>query len=189
MPIAGGAPLVYLLLADGFEEIEAVAPLDILRRAGISVVTFGIGGITITSARGLQVQADHSIRDIPAQLPDMIVLPGGEPGTSNLEKNTAVKDLILAQHHAQRWIAAICAAPRILNALGILQNRQATSFPGTAPQMTNCLYCDDPVVVSGHIITSRGAGTSLEFGYSLVSQLMSQDLSAQLQNTMVYTAR
>ena len=176
----------YVLLANGFEEIEAIAPLDILRRAGVTVSLLGVGGEDITSARGLRIRVDAPLITLPEQLPDMLILPGGEPGTSNLEHHDLVKELILKQHHAQRWIAAICAAPRILNALGILHNRDATSFPATEVQMTDCRYRHDPVVICDHIITSRGAGTALPFAYTLVSALCSPELSTQLQQSMVY---
>ncbi len=188
MGAQGGIPQAYLLLANGFEEIEAIAPIDILRRAGISVSILGIGGEEITSARGLRVRVDKPLSTLPESLPDMLILPGGEPGTSHLEQSALVKELILRQHHAQRWIAAICAAPRILNALGILHNREATSFPATEPQMTDCHYRHDAVVICDHIITSRGAGTALPFAYALVSTLISPDLSTQIQKNMVYSA-
>jgi len=175
-----------IILADGFEEIEAIAVIDILRRTDIHVEIMGLGKKDIVSARGLRIVADSVLNQIPDTLPDMLILPGGEPGTSHLEASIIVREMILKQHQSQKWIAAICAAPRILDALGVLEARQATSFPGVKDRMTQCRYSDAPVVVCDHIITSRGAGTALAFAYSIVSVLASPDVSQQLQADMVY---
>jgi len=177
---------VQIILADGFEEIEAIAIIDILRRADIQVDIMGLGKQDIVSARGLRINTDRILIQIPETRPDMLIVPGGEPGTSHLEESTLVRDMILKQHQAKKWIAAICAAPRILDALGILEGRQATSFPGIKDRMSQCLYSEDSVVISDHIVTSRGAGTALQFAYTLVSLLASEELAQRLQAEMVY---
>lgn len=177
---------VWILLADGFEEIEAVAVIDVLRRAEIEVLTVGIGHNRIASARHLVVETDTILSALPDTLPTMIVLPGGEPGTSNLEKTEAVATLLQKQHDQNGWIAAICAAPRILDHLGFLTNKKATSFPDTKPRMTRCVYIEKNVVISDTIVTSRGAGTALDFAYALVEVLVSPTASETLQKKMVY---
>ncbi len=179
-------PYVQILLADGFEEIEAIAVIDILRRAGISVDILGVGNQTIVSARGITIIPDRGVEEAPL-LSDMLILPGGEPGTSNLEKSPMVCHKITQHHHAKKWIAAICAAPRILDHLGILEGRVATSYPSTQADLKNCHYSESDVVISDHIITSRGAGTSLAFAYTLVTQLCHPGVSEKLQTAMVYS--
>jgi 4-methyl-5(b-hydroxyethyl)-thiazole monophosphate biosynthesis len=177
---------VQIVLADGFEEIEAIAVIDILRRAGIHIEIMGLQKKEIFSARGLQVGTDTTLTQLPDSIPDMLVLPGGEPGTSHLEESPIVRQMILRQDQSQKWIAAICAAPRILAGLGLLKGRKATSFPGVQARMGDCLYSEDPVVICDHIITSRGAGTALAFAYTMVALLISPDLSQKLQAEMVY---
>lgn len=173
----------YVLLADGFEEIEAVAPIGILRRAGVSVTTFGVSNLQVTSARGITLVADTVLTAMPV-LPDLLVLPGGEPGASTLENTPLVTQLVLAQHAHKKWLAAICAAPRILARLGLLEGHFATAFPGVRDSIPPAVYRDLPVVVSGHIVTGRGAGVALDFSYTLLSCLYTPVAADNMRETM-----
>lgn len=175
-----------IILADGFEEIEAVAVIDILRRADIKLTIAGLDTLTCTSARKLIVQADCTFESVQSTTFDAVILPGGEPGTTHLE-NSALLPIFLKTHFEKsKILAAICAAPRILEKHGFLTGKQATSFPSTKEKMKSCIYRTDPVVVDQTIITSRGAGTALEFAYTLVDTLKSKETAQKLKETMVY---
>ena len=147
-------PSACIILAEGFEEIEAVAAIDILRRAKITLTVAGLTP-TVTSARGLQIIADTTLSTISTQVFDAIILPGGEPGTSNLESHPLVAQMLHTHFTSNKLVAAICAAPRLLNDLGFLSQRKATSFPKTKPRMNNCLYSEDTVVVDKNTLSHR----------------------------------
>lgn len=176
-----------IILANGFEEIEAVAVIDMLRRANIDVTVASLGYNAVTSARQVTVIADTDLFSVKDALFDMVILPGGEPGTTNLENSEMVTAVL--KHHIEhkKWIAAICAAPRILNKLGFLKDKKATSFPGTKPLMTECIYQEEAVIQDGLFITSRGAGTSFDFGFKLVEVLISKEQSDELKTRMVFS--
>ncbi|MGE4170735.1 MAG: DJ-1 family glyoxalase III [Candidatus Margulisiibacteriota bacterium] len=177
-----------LMLAPGFEEIEAIVVLDVLRRAKIEVVTASLDQHLVRGAHDLQVIADALLSEVEETLFDAVVLPGGEPGTTHLAASQAVKNCLQNHHKAQKWVAAICAAPRILESLGILQGKKATSFPGTRPKLVSCEYVEVPVVVDGNVITSRGVGTALPFALELVRVLQSDTVAQNLSERMVCTA-
>ena len=174
-----------VILANGFEEIEASAIIDILRRANIDLTIAGLDQRQITGAHQLQVNTDTQLSDCLNQNFDMIILPGGEPGSTNLEKNEQVHQILREQNQKGKWIAAICAAPRILDGLGFLDNKNATSYPTSKEDMQHCQYSEDRVVVDGHLITSRGPGTAMEFALKIVEVLASYEHSKQLQNGML----
>lgn len=178
-------PSACILLADGFEEIEAVAVIDILCRGKINLTVVGFN-TPVTSARKIRLIPDVLLSELSLELFDAVILPGGEPGTSHLENNDAVKQLVTRHASQKKLIAAICAAPRILNDLGLLQGIRATSFPGTKPRMTQCIYTEEAVVTDQHIITSRGAGTSLAFAYAILAYLTSAESVEALKKTMVF---
>lgn len=164
--------MIYVFLANGFEEIEAIAPIDLLRRAELDVVTVGIGDQGITGAHGISVLTD--ITDLQVVLSDsidMIVLPGGMPGTLNLEKNLVVQATIDYCIDNDIYIAAICAAPSILGHKNLLEGRKATAYPGFETQLGNVVLADESVVVDGKFITARGAGVAIEFSLKLVELL------------------
>ena len=149
--------MVYILLGTGFEEIEALTPVDCLRRAGKTVCTVGIGGTVIKGSHGVPVTAD--IADSALVLDDsveMIVLPGGMPGTANLDENTRVRELISFCADNDKYIFAICAAPSVLGHMGLLQGRKATCYPGFETELTGAVYCDAPAVQDAKIITGKG---------------------------------
>lgn len=177
--------MVYLFLANGFEEIEALAPLDILRRAEIEVVTVGIGDDVITSSHGVSIMCDTTDFDLPLNDDlQMIVLPGGMPGTLNLEASASVQTAIDYCVNTDKYVAAICAAPSILGHKGLLLGKTATCFPGFAEQLQGSHLTGAPVEVDGKFITGRGAGVSLEFGYRLVEILHSKQEADRLRRAM-----
>ena len=177
-----------IVLADGFEEMEAVAPIDILRRAGIDVRIAGLlpeNGI-VTGARGIGIKTDFTLKDITADF-DACIFPGGMPGAQNLADSKAVNSLIALLHKEHRIIAAICAAPAVLLApTGILDGKKATCFPGMESAFgEHTTFCDEPVVVSDNIITSRGAGTAIAFSLKILEQLLNQKTADDIRKRIV----
>ncbi len=175
-----------IILADGFEEIEAVSVIDILRRANISVTIAALSSLHCTSARNMTVMTNCLLNDTLDTLYDILILPGGEPGTTRLENSPLVAIALQNHVHAKRWVAAICAAPRILNKAGYLEGKKATSFPETKIKMDRCIYSEELVVVDEPFITSRGAGTALHFAYTLVEKLQSKAQADTLRKSMVF---
>ncbi len=159
--------MLYILLADGFEEIEALACCDMLRRAEIKVSLASIGEKYVTGSHGITVKADMIAKDIAFEDVDGIILPGGMPGTLNLQKDEKVQNLIVYCIGNKKLVGAICAAPMILGDLGILDGKRATCFPGFEENLTGATVCDDPVVTDGNIITGKGAGAAMMFGAAI----------------------
>ena len=177
--------MVLVFLANGFEETEAIAPIDILRRNGQKVVTVGIGEEIITSAHGVTVVPDITEVDISmSDEIDMIVLPGGMPGTLNLEKSRTVQDAIDFCAANGKYIGAICAAPSIIGRKGLLKGRKATCFPGFEDFLEGAQFTGAPVEHDGNIITARGAGVALEFGLKLVEALSGKPASDKIHEAM-----
>lgn len=177
--------MVLVFLANGFEETEAVAPIDILRRNGKKVVTVGVGEEVITSAHGITVVPDVTELDIAlSDEIDMIVLPGGMPGTLNLEKSRTVQDSIDFCAANGKYIAAICAAPSIIGKKGLLKGRKATCFPGFESFLEGAQFTGAPVEQDGNIITARGAGVALEFGLKLAEMLSGKPASDKIRESM-----
>jgi 4-methyl-5(b-hydroxyethyl)-thiazole monophosphate biosynthesis len=165
---------VLLPLAEGFEEIEAVTVVDLLRRAGIEVRTASLAGTRVTGSHGITVEADIPLDAVDATEYDMIVLPGGMPGAEHLKNDARVVALLRRFASEGRYTAAICAAPGVLAHAGLLDGRQATSFPGflrddSAPGLK---LSAAPVVVDGKVVTSRGPGTAIEFSLALIELLL-----------------
>lgn len=164
---------VLIPLAPGFEELEAVTLIDLLRRAGIEVVTAGLEAGVIQASHGTRLMPDQPLDRVMDDDFDMIILPGGLPGSTNLDGDPRIHQL-LARHHAEdRFIAAICAAPRVLANAGLLKGKSATAYPGAVaigdyPELD---LLTAPVVVDGRIITSRGPGTALDFALQLIECL------------------
>ena len=162
-----------LILSEGFEEMEAVTPLDLLRRAGVEAVAASTGpGLVVAGARGVKVQADRMLDDCLAETFDMLILPGG-PGVDKLRRDARVLELVRRSHAAGMPIAAICAAPVILADAGVAGMHTLTSFPAREAELKPVAkaYLQDRVVVDGKLITSRGAGTAEEFALALVAYL------------------
>lgn len=164
---------IVVLLAKGFEETEAVVPIDILRRGGVELVVAGVDGDTITGAHGLTVETDCVAEEISPADYDGLVLPGGLPGADNLANSIAVGALIDHMQKEGKLIAAICASPAVvLSPRGILKNRKATGYPGSEFKFSDTIsYSEDKVVLDGNIITSRGPGTAFQFGLKILEYL------------------
>jgi 4-methyl-5(b-hydroxyethyl)-thiazole monophosphate biosynthesis len=163
--------MIYVLLADGFEEIEALAPVDILRRAGLAVQTVGITGRTVYGAHGIAVEADIAPEEASEPL-DLLMLPGGMPGASNLDQAPAVDALLERAVREGTHIGAICAAPFILGKRGLLAGKQAVCYPGFEDQLLCATYCPDKrVITDGRITTAVGMGAACEFGLALLAAL------------------
>lgn len=180
--------MVYLFLADGFEEVEAIAPADLLRRAGVSVETVSINPDrrSVTGARGVCVMADTSLDNLDLEAAEMLIFPGGGPGTDNLAKCERLMQILDLAIETNIRIAAICAAPaKILGARGYLKGVKATCYPGLENLMTDAIVSYDPVVTDGIFTTSRGMGTACEFGIELVSLLCGDVKAFELRKAVV----
>ena len=179
---------VYVFLANGFEDIEALAPVDILRRGGVEVTTISINdGIEVESAHGVTVLADttfDSVGDMSDA--DMLVLPGGMPGAKNLNEHEGVRRALLRQQEEGKRIAAICAAPLVLGGLGLLQGRKATCYPGFEGTLTGATYTAEPVTADGNITTGKGPGAAMAFGYKLLSYFTDEATVEALKQGMMF---
>jgi len=176
--------MIYEFLADGFEELEAIAPLDILRRAGVEVQSVGIGGKIVTGSHGIAVACDITADGMDHETCQGIIFPGG-PGRSNLAKSPAALEMLRLVSQRGGMIAAICGAPEILGLHGYLEGKRACCFPGSEKDLLGAQVLYDSVVVDGNIITSRGAGTAILFALALVEYLVSPEkakaVAAQIQ--------
>jgi len=179
--------MIYLFLADGFEECEALAPLDILRRAEIEIKTVGIGKKYITGSHGIEITADITDNEIVTDSNlKGIILPGGMPGTLNLEKSDTVQKAIDYADENNLLISAICAAPSILGHKGLLKNRKATCFNGFEKDLIDALVLDKAVVRDENFITAYGAGAAFDFGFEILSYLTDEATSEKLKKQMRY---
>ena len=178
-----------VVLAEGFEEIEAIAPIDILRRAGVRVTVAGLNELRIKSSRSFGVQADILLKDLAEEM-DAVILPGGMPGATHLARSGELGALVKKMNKEGKIVAAICAAPAsVLAPLGILDGKKATCYPGCEADFSGkTLYSEEPVVVDGNVITSRGPGTALEFSLEIVRRLVSQEMVETLRKKMIIKA-
>ncbi|PLA74477.1 DJ-1 family protein [Hydrogenovibrio sp. SC-1] len=178
---------VLIPLAQGCEEIEAVTLIDLMVRAGIEVVTASLDEEqTITASRGVQLVAQTTLADVKDLHFDLIALPGGMPGADHLNQSSLLHTLLHRTLASGQYVAAICAAPKVLVSAGLLDGKQATSFPGfidqhPAPNMT---YLNDAVVIDGQIITSRGPGTAMTLALSLIELLMGKAVKQQVESSL-----
>lgn len=177
--------MIYVFLADGFEEIEAIIPIDILRRAGAEVKTVGVGSKEITGSHGIKITADITVKEITLNKElQMIVLPGGMPGADNLENCPEVQAALDYCSDSGKFIAAICAAPKILGHKGLLNDKYATCFPGFENQLGEARLTPQLVAVDGLYITAKGAGAALPFALRLVEVLYSKSKAEQLEASL-----
>ncbi|MBR4973748.1 MAG: DJ-1/PfpI family protein, partial [Clostridia bacterium] len=167
--------MIYVFLADGFEECEAIAPIDILRRAQIEVSTVGIGSKSVTGSHGITVECDIEENQAVFENLNGIILPGGMPGTLNLENNSTVQKFIDFAEKNNLLIAAICAAPSILGHKNLLNGKKATCFTGFEKELLGANVLNEPVVCDQNFITAYGAGAALDFGFQIVSAIKGKD--------------
>ncbi|MDD3344005.1 MAG: DJ-1/PfpI family protein [Sulfurospirillaceae bacterium] len=180
-------PKVIVPIATGFEEIEAITVVDVLRRAGIEVVMASLEGLHIKGAHGIEITTDAFLCDSDVNVFDMIVLPGGLPGATNLAADIRVQSLLQDFDKAEKHIAAICAAPYALKTAGVLKNHY-TCYPSFETKINHHGYCKDSDVVSDeNIITSQGPRTAMAFAIALVEILLSKEASVKLQKDLLFT--
>lgn len=178
--------MVYVFLADGFEEMEAIAPIDLLRRAGKEVVTVGVTGKTVMGAHGIPVTADITENELTSfDGTEMIVLPGGTPGTLNEEKSAIVQAAIAYCTENNIPMGAICAAPSILGHKGVLNGKKAVCYPGFEKELLGAEVSMDGVVTDGSITTARGAGVAADFGLELIRVLCGEELSLKIRAAII----
>ena len=177
--------MVYVLLVEGFEEIEALEPVDIMRRAGLEVRTVGVTDKTVTGSHGITVEADIEICDVNPDQMQLLMLPGGS-GHVNLDSSKDVHYLIDTACEKGIYIASICAAPSILGKRGLLNGKKATCFPGYEKYLEGAEVCADKAVCDGIFITGKGAGAAADFGFLIVELLCGADKAKELRGVMQY---
>lgn len=173
--------MVYIFLANGFEELEAVAPIDIIRRAELPLKIVGVGGKVITGSHGINVIADISEEEVNLSEAELIILPGGMPGTLNIEKSAKVQEAIDHCVKNSIPIGAICAAPSILGHKSLLSDKEAIAFPGFETQLFGAKISEKYVVTDGIFTTARGAGVAVDFGLELVSRLKGREAANKIR--------
>lgn len=184
-------PKVSLFLADGFEEIEGLTVVDLLRRAGADIQTVSVtGNRMITGSHNICVMSDVLFEDADFSDDDMFVLPGGMPGTLNLKAYKPLCGLLDTAYKAGKYVAAICAAPTVLGSLGMLKGRKATCYPSPdlQAQLSCAEYLEVPVVTDGHVITSRGMGTAIDFSAVLIEKLFDCETAQKILESIIYRA-
>ncbi len=179
--------MIYMFLANGFEEVEALCPLDLLRRAGCAVTTVGVGGDMILGAHGIAVQADIPDTMFRDSRPEMIILPGGMPGTRHLDESKTVDAALRVAASSDAYLAAICAAPMVLGKRGYLKGKHAVCFPGFEEFLTGAILPQngERVVTDGKTITAAGMGVALEFGLALVRALKGDEVAETLRSAVL----
>lgn len=178
---------VLMPLADGFEELEAVTIIDLLRRADIEVVTAGLNPGPVTASRGTVLLPDTDLNTVADETFDMIVLPGGLPGAQHLDDDERIHRLLQRHASDNRYTAAICAAPKVLANAGLLDGKSATSYPGfiVSEDYPRVRVLDQPVVIDGQVITSRGPGTAMDFALQLIESLTDVDCRYRVEDALV----
>lgn len=178
--------MVYMLLGTGFEETEAIAPLDLLRRAGIPAATVGINGKIIVGGHGIAVEADRSLDEVDRSQLDMVILPGGLGGVASIRGSQAAMDLIRFAWDNGKFVAAICAGPTVLADLGITAGKNATCYPGCEENMGSAVVSDTvPCIRDGRLITGASAGCAVPFGLLLIEALRGKEASEAIARQIV----
>jgi 4-methyl-5(b-hydroxyethyl)-thiazole monophosphate biosynthesis len=173
---------VYVFMATGFEEMELTISVDILRRAGMDVKTVSLKENIepVLGSRGIKMIPDCKLSDLDLNWANLIILPGGLEGTKNLGESETVLQAIKEMNRMEKWIAAICAAPAVLTKAGILVGKTATSHPAAAGHMPGVNYSEDRVVVDGRVITSRAAGTTFEFAFKIIEEMLGEKIALEV---------
>ena len=177
-------PKVLVPLAQGCEEIEAVTVIDILRRAGIEVVSVGLDDSPVRASRGVMLLPDTTLEAALHDSFDMIVLPGGQPGANNLKTDPRIIALLQQMASQGKYLAAICAAPSVLASAGLLDGKQATSFPGALDPFPAVKQHDAGIIEDGRFITSRGPGTAMDFALTLVERLVGKTKRQEVESAL-----
>ena len=178
---------IAICMADGCEEIEALTVVDVLRRAGIKIDMLSISdSLNVKGSHGIEFKADYLMTERNSLDYDGIVLPGGMPGTTNLEANTLVQNALKKQFNEGKLVAAICAAPSILGKNGIANGKKVTSYPGFEDAFPRSTYVTDSVVTDGNVITSRGMGTAIDFALAIIEYLISSDAAEDMAKNIMY---
>ena len=180
---------VYVFLADGFEDVEALIPVDVLRRGGVDIKTVSIYDTNIVeSAHGVQMVTDLTFEEAEPMLKDadLLMLPGGMPGATNLNEHEGLKKALVAQAEAGKMVSAICAAPLVLGGLGILKGKRATCYPGFEQTLEGAEYTEDLWTIDGNIITGEGPAAALPYAYSLLALLVSEEAAREVAEGMRY---
>lgn len=178
--------MVYMFLADGFEEVEALAPLDILRRANVEVVTLGVTGEYVKGAHDITVKADAFLSEVQLEKIDAVILPGGLGGTNNMDASPEVKRIVEYAADNGKLVCAICAAPSILGKMGLLNGKDATCYPGFEESFKNGNYIKKSVVKCDNFITSNGMGSAYKFGFEIVSSLCGEETAEKIKEQIQY---
>lgn len=179
--------MVVLLLADGFEEIEALTPVDILRRAGIEVKTYSVNGdLCVCGAHNIMVDADDIVENVDYDKIDAVILPGGMPGADNLENCGEVQSALKFASENNKLMCAICAAPKVLGKFGYLQGKRATCFPGFEECLAGANATGERVEVDGNVITSKGMGTAMDFSLAILEYLKSKEVADKMAVSTMY---
>lgn len=179
--------MVYVVFGNGFEEMEALAPVDLLRRAGADVVTVGIGSNEITSSRGIVVRTDITDDMMEKKDLEMIVLPGGLGGTMEIMGSERVKDVVRYAYDSGAYVCAICAAPTVLGSMGLLKGKKATCYPGNEEKLEGAEIVDADVVRDGKIITARAAALSIPFALRLVEAVKGPQAADDIRSKICHT--
>lgn len=177
---------VVIVLADGFEEIEAVTPIDVLRRAGLDLKIAGLSGKSVTGAHGLKVQVDMLFDDYDGSA-DCVILPGGMPGSKHLQESKKVAEVVKKMHREGKLVSAICAAPALaLAPAGVLDGKRATCYPGFENNFAaSTKFSTETVVVDGNVVTSRGPGTAFQFALELAEKLAGKETAQKLREGLL----
>lgn len=178
--------MVYMFLADGFEETEALAPLDILRRGGVEVKTVGVTGGYVTGAHGITVKADILPPIALKDNTEAVILPGGGVGTQNLDASVLVKEAVQSAYGSGKLICAICAAPSVLGKMGLLRGKKATCYPGFEKYLDGAELSEANVAESGNVITANGMGAALDFGFAVLARLRGADKAEEVKRQIQY---
>ena len=178
---------VYIFLADGFEEVEAITVVDLLRRADIDVTLISINdNVEILGAHGIVISADKVFEEVGFSDVDMLILPGGVTGTKNLAKHSDLIEQLKDFNENNKMIAAICAAPTVLGANDILKGRKATCYPGLENELIGAYIVDENVVCDENIITSKGLGTAIEFSLTIISHFQGSEMAQKIRKAIIY---
>lgn len=178
--------MVYMLLGTGFEETEAIAPLDLLRRAGVEILTVGINGKTVSGSHKIKVEADITIGEMDLTDVEMVIIPGGLGGVASLRASEAALDALKFAWENRKYVAAICAGPTVLADLGITDGLRATCYPGQEEHMGSALMQENAAVVTdGRLITGTSAGCAIPFGLALVEALKGKEIAETIKKQIV----